>query len=211
MTMVVEKGQRTNIEKASGGSKVFIVGLGWDTEADLDASAVLCKQQPGDADAVCVGQPGFVYFGQLKSGGGGICHSGDVTNGLGNDANLDDERIVIDTAKCEAEGGDQVDIWANIYKARERGLKFSNVKSAYLRIYAWPAGTPVPEASAIKTMVLGAPMLQYDLQEDYSTSTAVQFGSFYLKDGEWRFGALDQGMVAEITDIINSYLPGAAG
>ena len=33
----------------------------------------------------------------------------------------------------------------------------------------------------------GKEIARYDLEEDFSTETAVSFGKIYFKDNEWRF------------------------
>lgn len=196
-TLSVEKGERVNIQKESGGGTLFVVGIGWTTQADLDTSAFLCKQQP-NGDATCIGNPGAIYFNQKVSSDGAVTHLGDNRTGQGNSADEDDERIVFDLGKLTG-GVDQIDLWVNIY---DTGINFGSVKDAYCRIY--PASY-----DAAGQLVLGAALLKYDLTEDYSRYNALQFGSLYLKDASWRFQALDQGQKATISDIINSYLPGS--
>ncbi|UTU07930.1 tellurium resistance protein [Caulobacter phage C1] len=198
MTLSVEKGERINIQKESGGQTLFVVGIGWTTEADLDSSVFLCKQQPNDEPAKCIGNPGAIYFNQKESSDGAVIHTGDNRTGQGNSADEDDERIIIDLGRLTG-GVDQLDLWVNIY---DQGVNFGSVKNAYCRIY--PASY-----DANNQLVLGAPLLRYDLTEDYSRYNALQFGSLYLKDGSWRFQALDVGQKATIGEIINSYLPGA--
>lgn len=212
MPLSVQKDERLNIQKLSGGASVFVLGLGWNSDADLDASAVMCKQIDDDlANSKCVGEPGFIFFNQKRSASGAVVHMGDALTGEGNDAADNDELIVIDTAKLAQEGADQLDLWVTIFKAVERKQKFSNVKGAFVRIYAMPDGFVAPASKdALDVILRPLPALtQYDLTEDYSLYTAVQFGCLYLKAGEWRFGALNQGLSAEIGDIIHSYLPNA--
>ena len=39
----------------------------------------------------------------------------------------------------------------------------------------------------------GKEIARYDLEEDFSTETAVSFGKIYFKDNEWRFAANGSG------------------
>lgn len=199
-TLSVEKGQRVNLEKG-GSHNLWVVGLGWDTSADLDASAFLCAQDPAGGDAKCVGQPGVVYFNQKTAPG--VVHLGDALSGEGNAAGIPDEYITIDTSKLQTEV-DQIDVWANIYQAQARNQNFGLVKDAFMAIYKGKE-----ENGKIVPVDPATPEVRYDLTEDYSTATAVQFGSLYKKDGTWRFSAIDSGQKLEIADLINSYVPGA--
>lgn len=205
-TLSVVKGERINVQKAAGGESLFILGLGWTTEADLDSSVFICKQQPNDEPAKCIGNPGAIYFNQLVSSDGAIVHTGDNRTGQGNATDEDDERIILDLEKLSG-GADQLDLWVNIY---DQGKNFGVVKNAYCRLYK---GVRAADGSvaldAQGKPLVGDALLRYDLTEDYSRYNALQFGSLYLKDGAWRFQALDEGTNATIADIINSYLPGA--
>ncbi|AXQ69830.1 tellurium resistance protein [Caulobacter phage CcrSC] len=202
----VEKGERINIQKEAGGDTLFILGIGWTTEADLDSSVFLCKQQPNDEPAKCIGNPGAIYFGQLESSDRAIIHTGDNRTGQGNASDQDDERIILDLGRLTG-GVDQLDLWVNIY---DTGINFGSVKNAYCRLYKGvrdAAGNVALDENG--KPLTGEVILRYDLTEDYSRYNALQFGSLYLKDNQWRFQALDVGQKATIKDIINSYLPGA--
>lgn len=198
MTLSIEKGQRVNLQKEAAGHTLFVVGLGWNTSADLDASAFLCKQVPG-GDAKCVGTPGVVFFNQKEAPG--VIHYGDALTGEGNAAGTPDEYISIDVTKLQPEV-DQIDIWANIYQARDRGQNFGIVNDAFISIFRG-------KKDGDKIVPDGEPLVRYDLTEDSSADTAVQFGALYKKDGEWRFQALNAGQKLEINELINSYVPGA--
>lgn len=201
-TLSIEKGDKINITKEAGGHSLFVVGLGWNTTADLDASAFLCQQDPAGGNAKCVGTPGVVYFRQKEAPG--IKHLGDALSGTGNAPGDPDEYITIDGTQVQADV-DQIDVWANIYNARAQGLTFRNVKDAFIAIYA---GERQADGSIAPK---GEPMVRYPLNEDYATATAVQFGSLYRSPGstDWRFNATDSGQVLEIGELINSYVPGA--
>jgi len=45
----------------------------------------------------------------------------------------------------------------------------------------------------------------YDLEENFSLETAVQFGSLYLKDGGWNFKAVGAGYNLGLGDFVVQY------
>ena len=48
----------------------------------------------------------------------------------------------------------------------------------------------------------GEVLAEYDLDEDYSDKTALQFGSLYRRDGEWRFQAVGAGFKLNLATFI---------
>jgi tellurium resistance protein TerD len=51
----------------------------------------------------------------------------------------------------------------------------------------------------------GVEVLKYELEEDFSFETAVEFGRIYRRNGEWRFEAVGVGMKGGLQDYINRY------
>ncbi|MEC3532975.1 TerD family protein, partial [Bacillus thuringiensis] len=49
------------------------------------------------------------------------------------------------------------------------------------------------------------PMYEYDLEENYSTETAILLFKLYLKDGDWRFGAEGKGYNKGVEAFIVEY------
>ena len=46
---------------------------------------------------------------------------------------------------------------------------------------------------------------KYELDEDFSAETAVEFGRLYKKDGEWRFQAVGTGFKTGLDAFVNKY------
>ena len=48
-------------------------------------------------------------------------------------------------------------------------------------------------------------VLRYDLSEDYSVETALNFGEFYRHNGEWKFKAIGQGFAGGLGPLAQQY------
>jgi tellurium resistance protein TerD len=192
----LEKGQKVDLTKGSD-STLFYVGLGWDApqtvgghEYDLDVSAILLNEQGTILDG---DSKNFVFYGNLDHASGGIHHTGDNRTGAGDG---DDEVLIIDTSKLPA-NAQEVSFIVTIHDAAARGQNFGSIKNAFVRL--------VP-ANADKTPNnTGQPNVRYDLNEDYSMFTAIQVGSIYRKDAEWKFDAVGQGFKADLRGVLTQY------
>ena len=157
MAITLEKGQRIGI----GLSKVS-VGLGWDPnegtgfDFDLDASAFMLgsnKKIPNDNY--------FIFYNNPKSPDGAVESTGDDTTG-GNSDGGDDETLNVDLQKVDP-SIQEILFVATIYKADERKQNFGQVRNSYIRIY---------------NSITNEEIARYDLDEDFSIETAVEFGRF---------------------------------
>ena len=155
MAITLEKGQRIGI----GLSKVS-VGLGWDPnegtgfDFDLDASAFMLgsnKKIPNDNY--------FIFYNNPKSPDGAMESTGDDTTG-GNSDGGDDETLNVDLQKVDP-SIQEILFVATIYKADERKQNFGQVRNSYIRIY---------------NSITNEEIARYDLDEDFSIETAVEFG-----------------------------------
>ena len=172
MAIVLEKGQRIGI----GLSKVS-VGLGWDPnegsgfDFDLDASAFMLgsnKKIPNDNY--------FIFYNNPKSPDGAVESTGDDTTG-GNSDGGDDETLNVDLQKVDS-SIQEILFVATIYKADERKQNFGQVRNSYIRIY---------------NSITNEEIARYDLDEDFSVETAVEFGRLYRRGEEWKFEAMGIG------------------
>ena len=183
MGISLVKGQKISLEKGDGSSLTQIyLGAGWDVaksgggffgmfkggddSIDLDASLILFNENNQPLDAV--------WFGQLKSKDGSIWHSGDNRTGAGDG---DDESVKIDLSKVPAEI-QKIAITVTIHEGESRGQNFGQVQNAFIRIVNDQSNTEI---------------VRFDLNEDYSTETAMIFGELYRHNGEWKFRAVGQG------------------
>lgn len=167
MAVNLSKGGRVSLSKEAPGLSKILVGLGWDTnssdtgaEFDLDASAFLLG-----ASGKVKNEKNFVFYNNLTSADGSVVHTGDNRTGEGEG---DDEAIKIDLSKISP-NVKEIDIVVTIHEANARRQNFGMVKNSFMRI--------VDERS-------GKEIARYDLEEDFSTETAVSFGKIYFKDNE---------------------------
>ena len=188
MSVNLSKGGRVSLSKEAPGLKNIKVGLGWDTNAtdtgtdfDLDASLFML-----DAGNKATADSDFIYFNNLKSADGSIVHQGDNLTGEGDG---DDEVIDIDLSKVDQKY-QTIAITVTIHEATERKQNFGQVSNAFIRI--------VNAAD-------GKELAKYELDEDYSSETAILFGTLYRKDGEWRFKAEGSGFNSGLKGFCDMY------
>ena len=184
MAITLEKGQRIGIVL----SKVS-VGLGWDPnegtgfDFDLDASAFMLgskKKIPNDNY--------FIFYNNPKSPDGAVESTGDDTTG-GNSDGGDDETLNVDLQKVDS-SIQEILFVATIYKADERKQNFGQVRNSYIRIY---------------NSITNEEIARYDLDEDFSIETAVEFGRLYRRGEEWKFEAMGIGNKGGLQALVNKY------
>ena len=182
----LEKGQRISMDK---GLTLVGVGLGWDPNEGSGYDFVL------DASAFMLGESGriptdeyFVFYNNPKSPDGSVESTGDDLTG-GNSDGGDDETINVDLSKVDPKIQEIV-FTATIYKAEERRQNFGQVRNSYIRIYD------------AKT---NAEIARYDLDEDFSIETAVEFGRLYRRGDEWKFEAMGIGNKGGLQSLVNKY------
>ena len=177
----LEKGQRISMDK---GLTLVGVGLGWDPnegtgyDFDLDASAFML----GESGRIPTDEY-FVFYNNQKSPDGSVESTGDDLTGG------DDETINVDLSKVDPKIQEIV-FTATIYKAEERRQNFGQVRNSYIRIYD------------AKT---NAEIARYDLDEDFSIETAVEFGRLYRRGDEWKFEAMGIGNKGGLQSLVNKY------
>ena len=181
----LQKGQRIEI----GLSKVG-VGLGWDPnqstgyDFDLDASAFMLGENgklPQDEF--------FVFYNNPLSPDQAVESSGDDMTG-GNSDGGDDETLSVDLTKIDARIKEII-FTVTIHKAEERRQNFGQVRNSYIRIY---------------NAVSNEEIARYDLDEDFSVETAVEFGRLYKRNGEWKFEAVGQGYKGGLQFFVDNYV-----
>lgn len=182
----LEKGQRISMEK---GLTLVGVGLGWDpnensgADFDLDASAFMLG-----ADGQVPSQEYFVFYNNMKSPDGAVETTGDDLTG-GNSDGDDDETLNVDLTRVDSRIQEIVFV-ATIHKAEERRQNFGQVRNSYIRIYD------------AKT---SGEIARFDLDEDFSIETAVEFGRLYRHGNEWKFEAIGAGQKGGLETLLNKY------
>lgn len=48
-------------------------------------------------------------------------------------------------------------------------------------------------------------ILKYELEEDFSVETAVEFGRIYKRNGQWKFEAIGMGQKGGLQEYLNKY------
>ena len=183
MAINLQKGQREAISAPK-----FIIGLGWDTNSsstgsafDLDASVFIL----GDNKKLLADEF-FVFYNNKKSPDQAVEHSGDNLTGEGGG---DDESIIVDLSKVDPRVA-EICIVVTIHEAEVRKQNFGQVRNSYIRVLDAATNTEV---------------LKYELEEDFSIETAIEFGRIYKRDGKWKFEAVGVGMKGGLEDYLNKY------
>ncbi len=183
MAINLQKGGRVNL-----GLQRVSVGLGWDPndstgfDFDLDASAFMLGENgkiPADEF--------FVFYNNPESPDGAVKSSGDDLTGGNSDG--DDETLSVDLSKLDPRIS-EILFTVTIHDAESRRQNFGQVRNSFIRIY----NTDTEEEIA-----------RYDLEEDFSVETAVEFGRLYRKNGEWKFQAVGNGYKGGLQHFVNKY------
>lgn len=187
----LEKGGRINLTKENPSLKKVRAGLGWspnptDTgeEFDLDVSVFVCSNSSGAPKLLA--DEFLVFYNNKTSPDGAVVHSGDNRTGEGEG---DDETVTVELGKLDPKA-DELSFVVTIHKAVERKQNFGQVQNSYIKLY--------DDAT-------GAEVAKYELEDSFSTETAVQFGSLFKKDGQWSFKAVGAGFKKGLADFVRIY------
>jgi tellurium resistance protein TerD len=197
MSFDLEKGSSFDLSKEAPSLTLAGVGLGWNTDADLDVSAF------------CIGDDGhipdrfdFVYY---KSGNKTVLEGEDGPRPYSADGAVYGS---IDQLEGDDEGdGDVEDMWiyldkvganikeivivVTIHNAQGEGITMRDVPGCYCRI--WDANS-------------GSEMCRYTMSENFGNEDSVEIGKF-TKDysGGWSFTALGNGYEGGLMTFIKKY------
>ena len=184
MAINLQKGERANITLPK-----FTIGLGWDVnesstggEFDLDASIFML----GETRKI-LSDPYFVFYNNLESPDGAVKHSGDNRTGAGEG---DDESIAIDLSVINP-AVKELCVVVTIHEADQRKQNFGQVRNSFIRIY---------DAAKNEELV------KYELGEDFSIETAVEFGRIYKRENQWKFEAVGAGQRGGLQEFLNKYV-----
>ena len=183
MGINLQKGQREAINAPK-----FVIGLGWDTNStstgagfDLDASVFILGE-----NKKILSDDHFIFYNNLKSPDQAVEHAGDNLTGAGDG---DDEQIHIDLSKIDPRAA-EICVVVTIHDAENRRQNFGQVRNSFMRVFDAGSGTD---------------LLKYELEEDFSIETAVEFGRIYKRNNEWKFEAIGAGMKGGLQDYLNKY------
>jgi tellurium resistance protein TerD len=187
MAINLQKGQKIDI----GLSKIT-VGLGWDPnegtghDFDLDASAIMINDK-----RKLLSESHFIFYNNLKSPDGSLEHTGDDPDGKSSDG-ADDEAIKIDLNKVSKETQEILFV-VTIEDFQARKQNFGQVRNSYIRI--------VDDLNGVE-------IAKYELDEDFSIETGVEFGRLYKRNGNWKFEASGIGYKADLAFFLEKYFDG---
>lgn len=187
MAINLQKGQRIDI-----GLSKLTIGLGWDPnestgfDFDLDASAFML-----DGNRLIPTENFFIFYGNTDSPDSALHHTGDDPTG-GNSADGDDESIQIDLLKLDQRINEILFV-VTIHDAEIRRQNYGQVRNSYIRIVNDNNGQEVAK---------------YELEEDFSVETAVEFGRLYKRNSQWKFEASGIGYKEDLAFFVAKYYRG---
>ncbi|MDE7181070.1 MAG: TerD family protein [Muribaculaceae bacterium] len=219
MAIILEKGQRINLEKSNGSRLTeFCVGCNWGaivssgflglgksvTDVDLDLSCVMVNDKGDLVDHIYsplyrrdflsrYGMPP----GKLDSRESALHHSGDDLKGdqNGND-DLDNEIITVNLNKISPDVN-QIFFFLNNVGRED----FSQIPYASIRMYE---GTPTRVKEVFASYDVAA-------EKQYAGMRALIMGKLYRRNGEWKFSAIgdaypDANLCETIRRIVTKYV-----
>ena len=187
MAINLQKGQKIDI-----GLTKISVGLGWNpnegtgNDFDLDASAFMLT-----AKRLIPADEYFVFYGNTDSPDKALHHTGDDPTG-GNSAEGDDETIQVDLSVVNPDI-EEILFVVTIHESEKRKQNFGQVRNSYIRIVDDSTQTEIAK---------------YELGEDFSIETAVEFGRLYKRSGAWKFEASGIGYKEDLSFFVSKYFTG---
>lgn len=192
MALNLVKGQRVDI-----GLQKIGVGLGWDPnpnasshDYDLDASAFMIAaggQVPNEAFFVFYGSETKNADGNATSPDGAVTSSGDDRTGGSSDG--DDETLMVDLPRLDPRI-EEIVFTVTIYEAEQRRQNFGQVRNSFIRIY---------------NALTSEELCKYELAEDFSIETAIEFGRLYKRNGAWKFEAMGTATTGGLEVFVKKY------
>lgn len=187
MTINLQKGQKIDI-----GLSKMTVGLGWNPnegtgyDFDLDVSAIMI-----DGNRFVPEDEFFVFYNNVDSPDSSVHHTGDDPSG-GNSDGGDDESIMVDLTKVDPKIQEILFV-VTIHEAQARRQNFGQVRDSYIRII---------------DDLTGSEVCKYELGEDFSIETAIEFGRLYRRNGQWKFEASGVGYKEDLAFFLSKYFKG---
>ena len=185
--VVLSKGQKVSLSKMNSALDWIEVGLGWDVATntaipyDLDAEAFMLG-----ADGKVLSDDWFIFYNQPMSPDGSCKHMGDNKDGSGVG---DDEVIQLQLSRVNPRVA-KIAFVVSINEALQRGHNFGGVQNAYVRVV---------DKSTNKELI------KFNLTDFFADVTSMTVGELYLKNGEWRFNAVGQGLKKDMDGLCNFY------
>lgn len=181
MGITLQKGQRISLEKEAGCSlQQVVMGLGWDMKT-IKSSGFFgfgggTRQEAVDLDASCLlfdtrmELVDTVWFRQLRSQCGSICHSGDDRSGGGE--TQENERITIDLKRVP-DAVQSLVFTVNSFS----GEGFTGIPSAFCRLVDSTGGKEIA---------------RFDLSLEGGGYTGLIMSKLYRHNEEWKLQAIGE-------------------
>lgn len=118
-------------------------------------------------------------------------HTGDDPDGKSSDGD-DDESIMVDLSKIDPRITEILFV-VTIHEADIRKQNYGQVRNSYIRIVDNSTGQEIAK---------------YELGEDFSIETAVEFGRLYKKNEQWKFEASGIGYREDLAFFLSKYYKG---
>lgn len=179
-------------DKAAVGYTNITVGLGWEpnegtgAKYDLDVSAIMI-----DSNRRLPNKDYFVFYNNLYSPDGSVTHTGDDPDGESSDGG-DDESIIIDLNKVSPDIQEILFV-VTIDGAEEKRQNFGQVRASYIRLIDNHSGNEI---------------MKYELGEDFSIETGIEFGRLYKRNNAWKFDASGIGYKEDLAFFLSKYFTG---
>jgi tellurium resistance protein TerD len=189
MSIILKKGGRVDLSKEAPTLKRVMLGLGWDAndsdtgeDFDLDVSLFMLNSKGKIPE-----NSYFIFYNNLNSPDGSVSHNGDNRTGEGDS---DDETISIDLEKID-DSIKEIVVIVTIDNAQSRKQNFGQINNSFIRLYDVDTDKEI---------------CKYELDEDFSTETAVEFGRLYKKNGSWRFKAVGFGFNSGLEGFVEKFV-----
>ena len=186
MAMQLSKGERFNISKEAPDLKKMAIALGWQvTEAgqtyEIDVSAFMLG-----ANGKIPNDKYFIFYNNLQSFDSSLLQCIPEKDKRSQE-NKTIYGIILQRVNPEIE---EITFVVTIHEAEKINANFSNIKNAFIKII---------------NLDTKSELVRYELKENFSRETAVEFGRLYRKNGEWRFQAVGAGYQAGLQSFVDKY------
>lgn len=114
---------------------------------------------------------------------------GSIDDRTGGSSEGDDETINVVLSKVPSDVQEIVFV-VSIYDAEKRGQNFGQVRNSFIRIYDEETSEEI---------------CKYELGEDFSIETCIEFGRLYRREGTWKFEAMGVGYKGGLQDLVDKY------
>ncbi len=185
MGISLQKGGTINLTKKEPNLQKIMIGLGWEMKPgnnlDLDASIFLLG-----ANRKLIADEYFIFYNNLQSPDGAVQHTGDNRTGVGDG----DDEMILANLEVLNPAVQEVLVVVSIHEAEVRSHHFGLLKDAYIRIVDVERDREI---------------LNYDLDENNPSHTAMEFGKLEKRNGDWFFIASGIGSNGGLQSYVDMY------